>query len=292
MIRLPLRFGDKGKAKNVELDFLVVDVPTAYNIILGRPTPHKLQFEADDGSVGTMQGDQRTAWECYLDPHRPESPPRLLEVWSPHLSPHHSKEGRTLPFRGSGLQSRPVGTPRRSECRPRSSCPPRNQVLISLRPCGGSPCSPRGPSAEKGKRGKKGEYVPPTSATTTSSSVTLIGSEVLKQLELGGKIGCQEVPRACSGASWSFPCSLRNRSGGLRGTSDSLVTESLATSQLVSRLQGGGIPLLSFPLAGAGVEAAASSRLTSVRGHLFLPATGSLLRASSCAVPKGVPAMG
>ncbi|KAJ8429828.1 hypothetical protein Cgig2_000156 [Carnegiea gigantea] len=64
MVRLPLHFGDKVKAKNLEVDFLVVDVPTAYNIILGQPTLHK--FEADDGSVGTMQRDQRTAQECYL----------------------------------------------------------------------------------------------------------------------------------------------------------------------------------------------------------------------------------
>ncbi|KAJ8423800.1 LOW QUALITY PROTEIN: hypothetical protein Cgig2_017233 [Carnegiea gigantea] len=41
MIRLLLRFGDKGKARNPEVDFLVVDVPTAYNVILGGPTLHK-----------------------------------------------------------------------------------------------------------------------------------------------------------------------------------------------------------------------------------------------------------
>ncbi|KAJ8422896.1 hypothetical protein Cgig2_026417 [Carnegiea gigantea] len=41
MIRLPLRFDDKVKARNLEVDFLVVDVPTTYNIILGRSTLHK-----------------------------------------------------------------------------------------------------------------------------------------------------------------------------------------------------------------------------------------------------------
>ncbi|KAJ8424064.1 hypothetical protein Cgig2_028737 [Carnegiea gigantea] len=61
-IRLPLRFGEKLKARNLEVDFLVVDVPTAYNIILGRPTLRKvkvviapyllqLQFEADNGNT-------------------------------------------------------------------------------------------------------------------------------------------------------------------------------------------------------------------------------------------------
>ena len=77
MIRIPLCFGDKAKARTPEVDFLVVDVPLEYNVILGKPilykvkaiiTPYslQLQFEADDGSVGTVQGDQRTARECYL----------------------------------------------------------------------------------------------------------------------------------------------------------------------------------------------------------------------------------
>ena len=72
MIHLPIRFGDKLKAKNLEVNFLVVDVPTSYNVILGCPTLHnmkaviapyllQLQFEADDGSVGEMHRDQRTA---------------------------------------------------------------------------------------------------------------------------------------------------------------------------------------------------------------------------------------
>jgi len=72
MICLSLRFGDKLKVRNLEVDFLVVDVPMAYNVILGRPNLHKvkavitpylfqLQFEADDGSVGEMHGDQQSA---------------------------------------------------------------------------------------------------------------------------------------------------------------------------------------------------------------------------------------
>ncbi|KAJ8439989.1 hypothetical protein Cgig2_022671 [Carnegiea gigantea] len=51
--------------RNLVVDFLVVDVLTASNIILGRPTLHKvkaviasyllqLQFEADDGSIGKL----------------------------------------------------------------------------------------------------------------------------------------------------------------------------------------------------------------------------------------------
>ncbi|KAJ8452003.1 hypothetical protein Cgig2_016584 [Carnegiea gigantea] len=43
MTRLLVRFGDKTKSKSLEVDFLVVDVPTAYNVILGRPTLLKVK---------------------------------------------------------------------------------------------------------------------------------------------------------------------------------------------------------------------------------------------------------
>ncbi|KAJ8436468.1 hypothetical protein Cgig2_000453 [Carnegiea gigantea] len=69
MIRLLLCFDDKLKARNLEVDFLIIDVPKAYNVILGLPILHKvkaiivpyllhLQFEVDDRSMGVMQGDQ------------------------------------------------------------------------------------------------------------------------------------------------------------------------------------------------------------------------------------------
>ncbi|KAJ8434212.1 hypothetical protein Cgig2_015701 [Carnegiea gigantea] len=48
MICLPVRFGDKTKSKNVEVDFLVVDVPTAYNVILGRTTLHKRERDDEE----------------------------------------------------------------------------------------------------------------------------------------------------------------------------------------------------------------------------------------------------
>ncbi|KAJ8430103.1 hypothetical protein Cgig2_007167 [Carnegiea gigantea] len=41
MIHLPLRFGDKVKVKSLEVDSMAVDVPTAYNVILGRQAQHK-----------------------------------------------------------------------------------------------------------------------------------------------------------------------------------------------------------------------------------------------------------
>ncbi|KAJ8438938.1 LOW QUALITY PROTEIN: hypothetical protein Cgig2_012833 [Carnegiea gigantea] len=57
MIRLSVRFGDKLKSKNLKVDFLVVDVPTAYNVILGRPTRHK--YKAEEQSTKEDDEEER-----------------------------------------------------------------------------------------------------------------------------------------------------------------------------------------------------------------------------------------
>ncbi|KAJ8444858.1 hypothetical protein Cgig2_029789 [Carnegiea gigantea] len=51
IIHLPVHFGNKAKARNLELD--------------------QLQIKANDGSIDKSQGDQRTAQECYLVSIRP-----------------------------------------------------------------------------------------------------------------------------------------------------------------------------------------------------------------------------
>ena len=43
VIYLPLHFGDKAKASTLKVDFLVFDVPIAYNINLGQPTLQKVK---------------------------------------------------------------------------------------------------------------------------------------------------------------------------------------------------------------------------------------------------------
>jgi len=74
--KLPVRIGEKDNSRTVDLNFLVVDILMAYNVILGRPTlntikpviaPYLLlmQFELDDGRIGKLLGDQRMAWKCY-----------------------------------------------------------------------------------------------------------------------------------------------------------------------------------------------------------------------------------
>ena len=58
-----------------QLDFLVVDCPSSYNVIIGRPTLSKwkaatstyclkVKFLTDNG-VGKVKGDQVLARECY-----------------------------------------------------------------------------------------------------------------------------------------------------------------------------------------------------------------------------------
>jgi len=68
--------GEKDNARTLNVNFQVVDLPMAYNVIIGRPTismvkaviaPYLLlmQFELDDGRVRKRFGDQRMARERY-----------------------------------------------------------------------------------------------------------------------------------------------------------------------------------------------------------------------------------
>ncbi|KAJ8423410.1 hypothetical protein Cgig2_020947 [Carnegiea gigantea] len=61
MILLPVRFGDKSKFKSLEVDFLVVDVPTAYNLIIGRPTLHRVKAVGDKGYTSSSLLSSRSS---------------------------------------------------------------------------------------------------------------------------------------------------------------------------------------------------------------------------------------
>uniref|UniRef100_A0A804HML0 RNase H type-1 domain-containing protein n=1 Tax=Musa acuminata subsp. malaccensis TaxID=214687 RepID=A0A804HML0_MUSAM len=76
VITLPLTLGVFPKAKTVMTSFLVVDLPTAYNAILGRPTLNKtravistyyqtIKFPTHDG-VGEVAGNSWESRRCYL----------------------------------------------------------------------------------------------------------------------------------------------------------------------------------------------------------------------------------
>ena len=81
-VDLPIRLGEKGEGRHMVVRFLVVEELSAYNMILGRPTLNNskaviipslmlLKFERDNGTVGSLRGDQRMARECYLSDVKP-----------------------------------------------------------------------------------------------------------------------------------------------------------------------------------------------------------------------------
>jgi len=114
----------KDNSSTVDINFIVVDIPIAYNINLGHPTlsaikaviaPYLLlmQFELDDGRVGKLFGDQRMPHECYyvslkLSGRKDQAPPaeslwpsKLGKTRAPEavmiLSASTEEHGRPLP---------------------------------------------------------------------------------------------------------------------------------------------------------------------------------------------------
>ncbi|KAL0458658.1 UNVERIFIED_CONTAM: hypothetical protein Slati_0493000 [Sesamum latifolium] len=77
MVSLPLTMGRGTTRKTCLLKFLVVDVPSAYNVILGRPTLNTFQAVVSTyhmkikfptlGGVGEVQGDPLQSRECYVE---------------------------------------------------------------------------------------------------------------------------------------------------------------------------------------------------------------------------------
>ncbi|KAL0404556.1 UNVERIFIED_CONTAM: hypothetical protein Sradi_2096400 [Sesamum radiatum] len=77
IVSLPLMMGRGTMRKTCLLKFLVVDVPSAYNVILGRPTLNifqtvistyhmKIKFPTPEG-VGEVQGDPLQSRKCYVE---------------------------------------------------------------------------------------------------------------------------------------------------------------------------------------------------------------------------------
>ncbi|XP_075665312.1 uncharacterized protein LOC142634972 [Castanea sativa] len=75
IVTLKVTIGAYPKQQTHHLDFLVVDCPSSYNVIIGRPTLNrwkeatssyclKVKFPTEDG-VGEVKGDQVLARECY-----------------------------------------------------------------------------------------------------------------------------------------------------------------------------------------------------------------------------------
>ncbi|XP_024630277.1 uncharacterized protein [Medicago truncatula] len=75
-ITLKTIFGSGDQQKSIKIRYLVINSPSSYNVIIGRPsinlldafvsTKHLLmKYPLDDGRGGTLHGDQKVARECY-----------------------------------------------------------------------------------------------------------------------------------------------------------------------------------------------------------------------------------
>jgi hypothetical protein len=75
-ITLKTTFGHRSHAKTIRVRYLVVNSPSSYNIIIGRPAFNLLggflstkflvmKYPLDNGMVGTIRGEEKLARECY-----------------------------------------------------------------------------------------------------------------------------------------------------------------------------------------------------------------------------------
>ncbi|XP_064987278.1 uncharacterized protein LOC135626017 [Musa acuminata AAA Group] len=110
-ITLPLTLGTPPRSKTVMTAFLVVDLPTAYNAILGRPTLNKardvvstyyqtMKFPTRAG-VGEVTGSPRVSRRCYLTAvslhKRARTGPPLEDPReAKKLAPHPESSGSTV----------------------------------------------------------------------------------------------------------------------------------------------------------------------------------------------------
>ena len=89
-IVLPVTAGTAPRSSTTMVNFLVLDCPSAYNIILGRPalnalravpsTYHLLLRFPTSNGVGEIRGDQVSARECYVASMRAWRPHEALQV--------------------------------------------------------------------------------------------------------------------------------------------------------------------------------------------------------------------
>jgi hypothetical protein len=82
-ITLNTTFGAGVNAKTISVKYLVINAPNSYNIIIGRPAFNILgaflstrflviKYPLDNGKIGIIRGDQKTARECYHNSLRPQ----------------------------------------------------------------------------------------------------------------------------------------------------------------------------------------------------------------------------
>uniref|UniRef100_A0A2N9IAL2 Uncharacterized protein n=1 Tax=Fagus sylvatica TaxID=28930 RepID=A0A2N9IAL2_FAGSY len=94
VVSLIIEAGTHPKQVKTSVEFLMVDCPSAYNIIIGRPTLNKLRavtstyhllvrFPTEHG-IGELKGDQATARECYFASLGPEAKHQTMKIDEGH----------------------------------------------------------------------------------------------------------------------------------------------------------------------------------------------------------------
>jgi hypothetical protein len=94
VVSLTIEAGTYPKQVRASVEFLVVDCPSAYNVIIGRPTLNKLRavtstyhllvrFPTEHG-IGELKGDQATARECYFASLGPEAKHQTMKIDEGH----------------------------------------------------------------------------------------------------------------------------------------------------------------------------------------------------------------
>ncbi|XP_021760182.1 uncharacterized protein LOC110725011 [Chenopodium quinoa] len=77
IIELVVRVGERSKRRDIRAEFLVIDSPSAYNVILGRPLIHKIgrvvstyhlamTYTTNEGRSAKLRGSQKTTQQCYI----------------------------------------------------------------------------------------------------------------------------------------------------------------------------------------------------------------------------------
>ncbi|XP_021761167.1 uncharacterized protein LOC110725999 [Chenopodium quinoa] len=77
IIELSVRVGERSKRRDVRAEFVVINSPSPYNVIMGRPLIHKIggvvstyhlamAYTTDEGRSAKLRGSQKKAQQCYI----------------------------------------------------------------------------------------------------------------------------------------------------------------------------------------------------------------------------------
>ncbi|XP_021725288.1 uncharacterized protein LOC110692561 [Chenopodium quinoa] len=77
IIELSVRVGERSRRRDVQAEFLVINSPSPYNVIMGRPLIHKIggvvstyhlamAYTNNEGWLAKLSGSQKTTQQCYI----------------------------------------------------------------------------------------------------------------------------------------------------------------------------------------------------------------------------------